>query len=260
MVLFLCAGLVASGCCAERFARPAELLSEPEQLAQRMHTRAQRVRSLEYLTRMSYYGEQGARKGRVEILAQRPKQVRFEAMSPTDDTLAFLASDGERFASHERGQARCLVGEACAANISRLLPVRLEGEELFEVLIGAGVPLHYDEATLQWNDCEGVYELTVAQGEDASRLVQTVWVRPDTFAAIRVRRTRGGEPLFQLDFDNFQTVDGISIPMTLSLVAEQGDTDVRIEVREAYLNQVDSAVPFQPTCPTGTNPEELPCQ
>ncbi|MFT5432742.1 MAG: outer membrane lipoprotein-sorting protein, partial [Myxococcota bacterium] len=129
-----------SGCCASRFDRPPGPTPDSAGLIEKMNQRVKKVSSFEYLTRMSYYGDSGARKGRVELLGEAPDRFRMEALTPSDDTVAILISDGSKFVSHERGQTRCMTGPACATNVSRLLPVSLEGPDLYAVLVG-GAPV-----------------------------------------------------------------------------------------------------------------------
>ena len=101
------------GCCAHRFKRPSDstLLAASDdagvrlgsQLRERVQAYAQQSTSIVYTTRMEHYGKDGVVKGKVDVLAKRPSRFRFEALTPSDDTLAVLASDGDRFMSHQRG-------------------------------------------------------------------------------------------------------------------------------------------------------------
>lgn len=251
--------IALGGCCAERFERPEQPIEDPEELLRRMHEHSARVQSFEYITRMSFYADNEARKGRVEILAKRPAAFRFEALTPTDDTVAVLISDGERFISHERGQPVCYTGQACGANVSRMLPMRFEGTELFELLSGAAPVLsESDRSQGGWDECEGAYRVLLERDRDQSS--QEIWLRPDTFGAIKVRMTRAGELEFEIEMEDFETLDGILLPRTLSFESPHKDIDLSVELREVFLNGVDTGVPFKPTCPTGTTRQVLPCR
>lgn len=245
-----------AGCCAHRFERPATLLTDADDVAARARRSGEAVQAFEYRTRVSYYGEGGARKGDVDVVGARPAKLRFEALTPTDDTVAVLATDGERFMSHERGQDVCYTGEACARNIARLLPLAFEGKDLFEVLVGGAALIAHESATVSWDDCEGVYILELVHGD----VREVLWLRPDTFGPLRVRLLRGGDELWRLEHDDFETVDGHLLPRTLRFKADAKDVDLELKVREVWLNGTPGDAPFAPQCPEGTRQEELPCR
>ena len=224
-----------------------------------MQAHSSKVQSFEYLTRMTYYGDDAARKGAVEVLAKRPGSFRFEALDPAGaNTIAVLATDCERFMSHERGKSECAVGKACPANLARLLPLAFECEQLFE-LLGGGAPLIlHDSVSGGWDDCEGAYR--VALTRKADQTVQQIWLRPDTFGPVKVKVTTAGKLAFEIDYDEFEKRDDILLPRKIRFKSPARDTDLGVEIREQFLNSVDTDVPFKPVCPAGTLERELQCR
>ena len=253
------AALVASGCCAHRFTKPQRVETDAASLLRQMRERSGRVTTFEYLTRVSFYAKAGRRAGKVELLGARgPVRFRFEALTPTDDTVAVLTSDGQRFTSHERGNPVCYTGPACAANLSRLLPLPFEGAALFDLLTGGAPVIAHDTASLAWDDCQGTYRLSLRRTADAAELV--MWLRPDTLGPVKLRMTVGGKERFVMQLDGFRAVNGVLLAHELKLESPIGDIDLKVEIREAFLNQVKELEKvFAPTCPPGTEARELPC-
>lgn len=253
---------LGGGCCAHRFTKPAEPLADAKPLLSRMQAHSAKVSSFEYLTRMSYYADGEARKGKVEIMGRRAPgtsapQFHFEALTPTDDTLAVLISNGTLFMSHERGKSVCHTGKACASNVSRLLPIAFAGEDLFAIFSGSAPVILHDEQTAGWDDCEGAYRVVLERKSDAT--VEEIWLRPDTWAPVRVKVRRAGELLFQIDYSDFEDVDGVSLARRLRLQSPRRDTDLEVQIREAHLNKVTSDKLFDAACPNGTSPQTLRC-
>lgn len=249
--------VVLTGCCTHRFTKPAQALTEPQSVMDGVKKRAALLKSFEFNTRVAHYGETGVFKGAVDVLGHRPAQLRFEVLSPTDDTLAVVVSDGKRFMSHERGRPRCLVGPACAANVSRLLPIAFEGSALFDLLTGGTSFLTHDQADVTWDECEGALRLTLRRAADDT--VQTVWLSPHSFVTAKMRVVRKKKELFVLEYDDFRTIDGVEVPFSIRLTSEHRGTDLSIDLREAYINQTKPGALFEPTCPQGTQEEEVPC-
>jgi outer membrane lipoprotein-sorting protein len=247
-----------SGCCAGRFVRPSTLIQDAVTMSQEMTARGARIESFEYSTRVEYYGKEGAQKGKVDIIGHRSKGLRFEVLSPTDDTLALLVTDGKRFMSHERGKAVCYVGQACAANVSRLLPVEFTQEQWFNLLTG-GVPfIDYSAKHSEWDDCEGGYLLTLKNPEKG--LIQKIWLNPSNFLPFLVTVQRGGKDEYQLTYDRVTEVNGIPVPRRIQFKSDKHAVDLSMEIRELWLNQVADDRLYKVQCPSGTQQEELICR
>jgi len=255
-VLGLVVGLV-TGCCPHRFSKPAAVIDDPAVLLERLSARADQTTSFEYNTRVSHYGDAGVFKGSVDVLGAAEAKLRFEVLSPTDDTLAVLASDGKRFMSHQRGQTRCEVGDACAANVSRFLPVVLSGADLVRLMTGSAPRMTFESSKLTWDECEGTYRLTLIRNDD--RMRTDLWVAPKDYFVVRMRVTRDGKERLLVENEDFRTVNGVVIPHSIQVKVADTNTDLLISLREAWLNQLQEGPHFLTTCPVGSQPQEVSC-
>jgi len=249
--------VIATGCCAHRYAKPKTLIQEPNAILEKMNSRADRVTNFEYHTRVSHYGDAGVFKGSVDVLGATEAKLRFEVLSPTDDTMAVLASDGKRFMSHQRGEGGCDVGDACPANVSRFLPMVLSGADLVRLMTGTAPHIVHEQRALAWDDCEGAYRLTLENV--AARTRVDLWVAPTHYFVVRMRLIRDGKERLLVENEDFRAVNGVLIPHTIQVQVDETNTDLLISLREAWVNQLQDGPHFNPTCPSGSVPKEVPC-
>ncbi|HIA01431.1 MAG TPA: hypothetical protein EYN66_05905 [Myxococcales bacterium] len=245
--------------------KPKELIRDANTVWQKVLAQEAKVLSFEYSTRVEYYGTDGVQKGKVDILGRRASdgprsssELRFEVLSPTDDTLAVLITDGKAFMSHERGRLLCHIGEACPANVSRLLPVAFSSSQWFSLLTG-GVPLiAHDTQKIQWDDCEGGYLLTLEN--TARRLIQKIWISPISYSPFMLQVQLAGREEYRIKFEKVAEVSGIRIPKRIHFKSERHSVDLSMEIRELWLNQVTDGRVFDLQCPDGTQRKELICR
>ena len=70
------------------------------------------------------------------VVAERSGRLRFETLSPFEQPLSTLVSDGAKFALYDLGKKRYYHGPATPTNLSRLLPIRMRGVDIAQLLLG----------------------------------------------------------------------------------------------------------------------------
>ncbi|MEC9072917.1 MAG: hypothetical protein VX938_11075 [Myxococcota bacterium] len=224
------------------------------------------VTSLATEARVSMYGPQGARKGRMVLLAARPASLHASILSPTDDLMGVTTSDGDRFTSFERGAPVCYQGGSCPQNISRLLPVPLEGPDLVNVLLGAPPGISAVSPEARWDRRVGAYRIDgLLKGEDASGSPRNVniWVSHGDW--VLKRMTFDGPPPLpagsrvEVTWEDPQRVSGHLLPHRVRMKVKEADLDVQIRYRDVGLNDPLGEDAFRVACPPGTRIEEVPC-
>ena len=213
--------------------------------------------------RASQYSDAGGLKGKLLILAQRPGRLRMEGLSPTDDSVSVLATDGERFTSYQRGQSTCWVGRACPSNVGRFASVPLESDELVGVLLGRPPIIAHAAKTMKWDSAVGAYRLDLegaaADLGMAHGRTQRLWVAHADGRIVRTALLEDGKTKVDVTYSEFKRVAEIVVPGQLDVTLAREQTDLRLEYRD-----IDLATPLQPDafrfeCPQGTALEELPC-
>lgn len=213
--------------------------------------------------RASQYSDRGGLKGKVEILAQRPGQLRMSGLSPTDDMVTVLATDGTRFTSFERGSKLCFVGRACPSNVGRFASIPLEADELVGVLIGRPPIIPHGERRLSWDKEVGGYRLELfGAGADLAMSkgrVQRLWVGHDDGRILRTALIEDGRTRVDVRYTEMVKRGGHLMPTRLDAKLARESTDLRLEYRDIDLAPELGDGAFTFVCPSGTSLEELPC-
>jgi len=178
------------------------------------------------------------------------------ALTPTDDMVAVLATDGQRFTSFERGADVCYRGPACPENVGRLLPLALPPADVTRLLLGGAPAPAHASATVGWDARVGAYRLVreIAGG------TQDIWVAHGTGDVLRTTVSRGGARVVEVDFEDVRIVSGQRLPHVLRVRMTEGDVDLRIVYREVDVNVDLSDDAFQLPCPEGMTEATLPCE
>jgi outer membrane lipoprotein-sorting protein len=234
---------------------PADALTSASDVLALAQGRSGAIRSISAETRLSSYGDQGAHKGRVIIVARRPASLHFQALAPTDQMLGVLASNGETFSSFESGAKVCYVGSSCPRNVSRMVPLHMEGKDVVELLAGGAPLMPYDKAALSWDEEVGSYKLVFT----AIGSVQEVWVAHGTGDVLATRSVLDGEEHIRTTFEDFHVHGDVRIPHVLTAKLASGDVDLRIVYRDVEVNGQVSDDAFVIPCPKGMAQKRLLC-
>lgn len=134
--LALTLGLIA---CRPAPVVPPDLgvLPDAEEVLAGLRAQAGVRTSLRTLGRVTYFGDRGRVRLKAVLLARRPSAFRVETLSPFEQPIDVMASDGERL--WLLSQDRLRYGAATPANISRLLPLVMGPEAVVDTLLG-GIP------------------------------------------------------------------------------------------------------------------------
>ena len=257
------AGLLA-GCPSTYVAPPADVHTSAEsvlQLARDYIASGPSEAVIE--ARASQYSDAGGLKGKVLILAQRPGRLRMEGLSPTDDSVSILATDGERFTAYQRGQTSCFVGRACPSNVGRFASVPLDSDELVGVLLGRPPIIPHSDATMTWDREVGAYRVELVGGAAdlgmARGRTQRLWVRHGDGRIVRTALLEGGKTKVDVTFSEFKTVKDRVLPGRLDVTLARESTDLRLVYNDIDLATAIDGAAFTFECPAGTTLEELAC-
>lgn len=213
--------------------------------------------------RASQYSDRGGLKGKVEVLAERPGRLRMTGLSPTDDMVSVLATDGTRFTSFERGAKVCFVGRACPSNVGRFASIPLESDELVGVLLGRPPIIPHGERKLSWDKDVGGYRLELfGAGADLAMSqgrVQRLWVGHEDGRILRTALIEGGKTRVDVTYKELKRFGEHLLPTRLDAKLERESTDLRLDYRDIDVRPELGDGAFTFVCPTGTTLEELPC-
>ena len=210
--------------------------------------------SLRATGRVTYFGDRGRIRLRTIVLAQRPGAFRVETLSPLEQPIDVMASDGHEVWLLTKG--RLFTGPATPEHIARLLPLPLPPEAVVDILLG-GVPASRGlkatgiswEADLWKVDVEGIGQEQGALWVDPALRVTKRWVMLEDSDQERVRLT----------FDDFGEVAGTvgPFPREIQVVLASPEADVQIKLDTPELGvRLDDGL-FRIVPPPGIEPEPL---
>ncbi len=254
LVVASCLALLA---CRPQPLRPPDtrpLPSATEALAQLRAQGAGR-RNMRALARVTYFGPKNRARVKAVLLAERPRSFRVETISPFEQPIDVMASDGSKLWLLSKNRLR--EGPATPENISRLLPLAMNPEEVVDTLLG-GVPTssRFEPKALEWAEDGEHWILTLDDGVEINRL--TV----DPVRKVVEKMTLGAQaskPRLSVEFDDFERIEGATgeLPHKIHIELPDRGLDVRIKLEEAEVDVTLAAALFRITPPPGVEPEPL---
>jgi hypothetical protein len=209
--------------------------------------------------RMEAYVDGKARKADLLVQIERPGRVHLQALTPTLEMVAVLATDGERFTSFERGGRECATGRACPRNMARLLPLALPPAQLAEALLGRPplivAPGAAGERALRWDGERRAWRVELR----APPLRQELWVRPPRMDVLASRLWRGDGLLLSVAWADHDRFGAQGPPARMRVRTAADKVDLSVELREVERDAPIEAEAFAVPCPSGMAVRELPC-
>ncbi|MCA9516255.1 MAG: DUF4292 domain-containing protein [Myxococcales bacterium] len=245
-----------AGCPSGDVDPPSDVLTDPGAVIELATRDVAGLRTLAVEARATQYSDAQVIKGKLAILVSRPASVHFSGLSPTDDVVSVLATDGDRFTSFERGGKVCYTGRACPTNVGRLVPIAMEPEQLASVLFGRPPVIAHAGETVTWDRGAGAYRLEL-EGQDG--VTQRLWVTHGRGEVKRAQLVKDGKVQVDLAYDDFGDEGGFRLPHRLDVKMKKGDVDLRLVYRDVDVNLELDAGAFRIPCPEGIRVEELPC-
>jgi len=239
--------LLTGGACTQRFTRPADAPTEPGPILARLAERAAAVRSLSGMLALEVWRGDERVRLRQLLLVVRPDKVRVDTLSPFDQPLAMMASDGQTLTIYSLENKRYEQGPATTSNLSRLLRLPLSGDELTAVLAG-GVPIPAGVTpTLTWDAEAGAHVLEFVDG----RRRQRVSLEPAAWRLVELRAWDGDTPRYVARFGDFDGEGLTAVPrrMRFEVPGESLRVDARFE--DYTLNFTPPADAFTIPVPSG---------
>lgn len=168
---------------------PVEGPTGIEDALSRLATRAGTTANLRGFASVTGWDAKQTFKGKLLVVAERPGRVHIEVLSPFDQPISYLATDGKRLDLYLLDEGRYFTGAATAENIAKLLPMRIDPTVFVEALLG-GPPLPRpadSKPRLRWDGDAGVYELRY---QDPGPVA---WLRPKDLAPVQAGWLGPGE-------------------------------------------------------------------
>ncbi len=209
-------------------------------------------RSLRASGRVTYFGEKGRVRVKVVLLAERPESFRLETVSPFEQPLDVMASDGARLWLLSKGVLR--EGPATPENLTRLLPLRMTPRALVDTLLG-GLPSAQDwePQSIAWSEANDRWVLALANPE-GNEAVMHVDPEKKRVEGLLIRGP-GGQSRVSMVFSRFKALEtGAFFPRGIKIQVPGQDHQVDMRLKEVEVDVDLAATLFRLEAGPGTRP------
>jgi hypothetical protein len=233
---------------------PSLRITDAEELLDAMKTKGGLLSSLRASGTVLMRRDAKRVKAHMLVLVRRPANLRFETESFFDQPISILVTDGMRFSLWDMDKGRFLVGPATPANISRVIPIPMDGPDVVGIMAGDPPMIAYARSSLTWDESENQYRLVLSN----SRQEQTILVHPVRLRPSHIRCREGGKLLYRLDYSDWQDrKEGPSVPREVVFEMPADDIKLRVRLRNTEINVPLADEMFELHPPEGLPIEQL---
>jgi hypothetical protein len=144
------------------------------------------------------------------------RRFRFDILSPWGQPVATLGFGGEKLFFYVYAKDRLYEKDATASDLARFIHVKIEPEELLNVLAGSVPIACFSQARIQ-SETGGKALLVLIK---RAKIIQKVWIRLDPLTILRSDYFDGGKDLtYSIVFDNFEYRKSMVIPNRITISA-----------------------------------------
>ncbi len=187
------------------------------------------------------------------LLAKNPAFLRFETISFFDQPLSILVTNGMDFSLWDLDQGRFLCGPATPRNISRVVPVPLDGPEVVGIFLGRPPIIAFANSKLEWNNDRNLYQLTLSN----STQTQVMQIHPRFLMPVEIKSFSNNQLQYQATIDYQKTKNKIVTIKKIKLLMPLDDMQMEIKAKKIETNiKLDNKV-FEISVPEGLKVEQL---
>ena len=224
----LTAALCLTGCPDRRHTRPDPPLTSAGPALSALAARNAAINTLSGLLALEIWRNGDRVRLRQLVIVQRPDRIRLDTLSPFDQPLQMMASDGETLAVYSLEEKRFFRGPATPRNLARLLPIELEGPELIAFFQGRTPLIVHTESSIAWDDDRGAWQVDLT---GAGRR-QQLHFEPAHLRVTESQVWRTGALEYKARFCDYSGHDDTAVPRRIRIEVPSKDLSIDIEVRE----------------------------
>ncbi|MEZ4466588.1 MAG: hypothetical protein R3F43_19600 [bacterium] len=224
--------LVLAGC-PDKFRRPDDFSADPAPLLAGIARRQAAVASLTGQLHLEVW-QRGERVRLRQLVAVRqPDRLRIDSLSPFDQPLSTLVSDGTVLALYSLEEKRFWRGAASPRNLSRLVPIAMAPESLASLLRGTMPVIRHRAAVVAWDGENGWYQLDL-EGENGRR--QRISFEPEALRVTAAREWVGDALQYKARLGDYSNDGDTAVPRRMLLEAPADDIRIDVEVVDHRVN------------------------
>jgi hypothetical protein len=245
--------LAAPGCTKWREKRKKGPTPTAEQLLEKSRSYSASVTSLIGEAKVDYFdrnaGAQGRIKGKTLFLIERPRNLRFDVLTPFDSPIATLVSNGECLSLLDLNQKIFYQGAPTAENLGKLFQLSFEDQDIIKALLGE-TPLLQDPEKSEVTFARGEWVLMLTKGEQT----QELHFDSQSYQLLSSMLSLKGAIEFKITYQGYEKIEGSSAVLPRVILfekpAEKSDLKIKV-VGDLELNQPISKESLTLAAPTG---------
>jgi hypothetical protein len=188
------------------------------------------------------------------MLLRRPASLRFETESFFDQPLSILVTNGMEFSVWDMDRGRFVAGSATPANISRVIPIPMDGPEVVGILMGDAPLIPWANAELKHEEDSGLYRLILSN----SRLRQDILVHPGSLRPVTVTCRQNDKLSYRIEYEDWLgKKDEPLAPEKILFEMPSEDIRLKLKVKKGKRNPGMKDEFFQLNPPEGIVVESL---
>ena len=227
--------VIATACRPTAPVRPVDVqpLPTPQAALDMLRQTGAARQTLRAAGRVTYYGDKGRVRVRVEVVAKRADLFRVATISPFEQPIDVMTCDGAQIFLLSKGVLRA--GQATPNNVARLLPLPLAPGEIVDTLMG-GIPTG-DGFSAESLERDGDrWRLRLDRPNSQERVIVTIDPQRKVVVAATIERP-AGTPYLKASFEDFMDLaQGGHYPEKIQMTMPGRDVDVRLKLRQPEIN------------------------
>jgi len=253
------AALCGLGACGGAVPRPTSGPTDAAALVAAVSARAGAVRSLSGLLALEVWRGDERVRLRQLIAQRRPSHLRVDTLTPFEQPVSTLVSDGVTLSIYALDERRFYEGQATAENLARVLQVPVDAEALGALLRGE-LPLMADAGppALSWDGERSQWRLDVpTRAPDPLSRRQTLFVEPSANRLAEVVFKSGDATTLHAWLGDYDGTGPTAVPRRLrfEVPARALRVDARLQDHRVNVDLPDEA--FMLEAPRGVAIERL---
>ena len=237
--------------CPDRHRKPDTYSEDPATILAKLDARASAIRSLTAQLKLEVWQDGERVKLRQLVAVQSPDKLRIDLLSPFEQPLVTLTSDGAVLSIYDLEKKRFSRGAASNANLARLLPIKLAPDSLAGLLRGTIPIIKHTSAKVSWDGENGWYQLDLEGPERRQR----IHVEPQAWRITQAREWLGDAQVYTARLGDYSSVGDTALPRRMRLTAPNDvkvdavveDHQVNMDLpAEAFVLDPPEGIPIEP--------------
>jgi len=232
------------GCASSTSPKRPRAEISPERLHQIVLANHAGVQALSGSGRISIESPEIAQTGSFSVYVKKPDTIAMKLEGPFGIEVGSAVVTRNTFEFYNSFQNQLMTGATSAENLSRILRVNLEFDDMLDLFTG-GTFLEDDRSPPSTLEEEEGYFVMIYRGGSYHR---RYWIEPGSLLLVRIQHLDpAGKLMLEQRFLNYRRVDHIQIPFTLRVLMPRDRRAVSISYSDIVLNR--AGVPFTLSVP-----------